>query len=381
MDGDVSWLGVSGVPGLGCSLKNCYKYSSVLKLWEEGKDDQENVMKKKSSLGGKIVKLLSFRRNKSVQETTSPSVSLPKVTVRRSVSEVKASNQIKVNHSGSSKCCENIIIPNNKSNIRSCESCDTDIIPSSNRTIKRSKSLQSEKKKKIERKGIPLEQSLGRSKPVNIVKDSPSVTFPCLALPHITYGKSAHRKLLKTSSTQHQPVGTLDKDREDVKKCQATQTDILDEVIEEKEYDYVYSNFVTPAMLIKLSEEDENENIYEEINHQDRKMPKHDSLFFSISQGRREQLEMYRFSGWDLNLEINRGEQIDKECIIDKNNYVKSQAIKSELEDTIIKRNMSLHRTNTKETKKVTFAVDDSAKLKRNKSVNVSSHRMLSSNL
>ena len=242
MSGDVKWLGVRGVPGLGCSVKNCYKYSSVLKLWEEGKDDQEDVSKKKSSLGAKIVKLLSFRRKKSEQETFSPSLSLPKVTVRRTVSEVKASKQIKVKPSRccACECCKNSIIPNNKSNISRRETCHTDSIPSSNRTIIRSKSLQREKKNKVEREGIHPGQSLRRSKTVNIVKGSPSASLPHLTLPHITDGKSDHRKMLRTSSKQHQLLGIIDKNGEEVQKCQATQTDILDEVTEEEEYDYVY---------------------------------------------------------------------------------------------------------------------------------------------
>ena len=46
--------------------------------------------------------------------------------------------------------------------------------------------------------------------------------------------------MLRTSSKQHQLLGIIDKNGEEVQKCQATQTDILDEVTEEEEYDYVY---------------------------------------------------------------------------------------------------------------------------------------------
>ena len=50
-------------------------------------------------------------------------------------------------------------------------------------------------------------------------------------------------------------------------------------------------------MMIKLSEntdETEDANIYEEINPPDRKM------FLSISKGRRDNMQMYKFADWDL---------------------------------------------------------------------------------
>ena len=49
----------------------------------------------------------------------------------------------------------------------------------------------------------------------------------------------------------------------------------------------------TPAARPGLTEDGEG-NIYEEI------IPPHTRLFFSISQGRRDNLELYKFADWDL---------------------------------------------------------------------------------
>merc|ERR1711892_152573 len=88
-----------------------------------------------------------------------------------------------------------------------------------------------------------------------------------------------------------------------VLKSQATQTekDIIEDKKDEEDYDYVYSNFISPAMLIKLVEQLEKtedkkvENIYEEIIPMEKKIVRSNSLFFSISQGRREQMELHKF--------------------------------------------------------------------------------------
>ena len=58
-------------------------------------------------------------------------------------------------------------------------------------------------------------------------------------------------------------------------------------------------------MLIKLSEQleeknEEEENIYENIVPKDRKICRANSMFLSISECRRKQLEMNKFAGWDL---------------------------------------------------------------------------------
>ena len=208
---------MSGVPGLGCSVENCYKYSSALKLWEEESDDIEE---EKVSISDRIVKFFSFRRKKNDQQTIYSSkyssVSLPKVSVRRSVSAVTTSNRTKVKHRSSDESSQNLIIPSSKSNIR------------------RSVSLQREKKKEREREQeiCVRKNSVGshkkllrRSETLNFEKNSPNVNF--LSLPP-SDGKSAHQKLHKQDK------------KDTLKKCQATQTDITDELEEEKDYDYVY---------------------------------------------------------------------------------------------------------------------------------------------
>jgi hypothetical protein len=68
-------------------------------------------------------------------------------------------------------------------------------------------------------------------------------------------------------------------------------------------------------MLIKLSEQleeknENEENIYEEIIPKDRKIGRANSLFSSISEGRRKQLQMNKFAGWDLDLVM--GDSVDK---------------------------------------------------------------------
>ena len=70
-------------------------------------------------------------------------------------------------------------------------------------------------------------------------------------------------------------------------------------------------------MLIKLSEQieeknEKEENIYEEIIPKDRKIGRVNSLFLSISEGRRKQLKMNKFAGWDLDLELVMGDTVYK---------------------------------------------------------------------
>lgn len=70
-------------------------------------------------------------------------------------------------------------------------------------------------------------------------------------------------------------------------------------------------------MMIKLSEntdETEDANIYEEINPPDRKM------FLSISKGRRDNMQMYKFADWDLedNIRNKKQESIKIQDFIEK---------------------------------------------------------------
>ena len=52
-----------------------------------------------------------------------------------------------------------------------------------------------------------------------------------------------------------------------------------------------------------MTDEGEEGNIYEEITEtvtETATIPPHRRLFFNISQGRRDNLEMYKFADWDL---------------------------------------------------------------------------------
>ena len=117
-------------------------------------------------------------------------------------------------------------------------------------------------------------------------------------------------------------------------------------------------------------------NIYEEI------LPPDKRLFYSISQGRRDNLEMYKFADWDLeeklkqpttdkvNKSLHKANRHDDMQFQD--NYIKTQEIKSSLN-----KKSSLRKLKTKEQRNVTFAGDQDEPLKRiqrSKSVNVSSH-------
>merc|ERR1712012_698483 len=148
----------------------------------------------------------------------------------------------------------------------------------------------------------------------------------------------------------------------------------------ENHYDYAYSSMVAPAAaMIGLKQDRDDDgsgNIYEEIIPPDKRM------FYSISQGRRHNLEMYKFADWDL-------EERLKQPGTDKDNYIKPQEIKSSLN-----KKSSLRKLRTKESRNVTFASDpqqqqqqqhqhrdyvsEGAKktitVQRSRSVNVSSH-------
>ena len=57
-----------------------------------------------------------------------------------------------------------------------------------------------------------------------------------------------------------------------------------------------------PAIPPRNREEESegSDNIYEEIPPLDRDRDRDRRLFYSISKGRRENLEMYKFADWDL---------------------------------------------------------------------------------
>ena len=88
-----------GVPGLGCSVKNKYSYVPALKLWEDhshlshlsqtqSKKDKIQAAGPSQNLGEKIVSLLGLKRRNTMKAPESKVVTLPKVSVRRSVSSV-----------------------------------------------------------------------------------------------------------------------------------------------------------------------------------------------------------------------------------------------------------------------------------------------------
>ena len=81
---------MSGVPGLGCSVKNKYNYVPALRLWEDISDSQKitKVSKKdkdpeRQSLGDRIVSIFGLKRRNTMKAPETV-VSLPKVSVRRS---------------------------------------------------------------------------------------------------------------------------------------------------------------------------------------------------------------------------------------------------------------------------------------------------------
>ena len=142
-------------------------------------------------------------------------------------------------------------------------------------------------------------------------------------------------------------------------------------------------------MMIKMNggdsnqgqEEEEAANIYEEI------IPPDKRLFYSISKGRRENLELYKFADWDLEEKLKEP-KTDKVRVIMRflqpfrmimwllfqDNYIKPREIKSSLN-----KKSSLRKLKTKEQRNVTFASDEDCErvktsLQRSKSVNVSSH-------
>jgi len=142
-------------------------------------------------------------------------------------------------------------------------------------------------------------------------------------------------------------------------------------------YDYAYSSLPAIPPRSRSKEESEvSDNIYEEIQpldkDRDREKDKDKQrLFYSISKGRRENLEMYKFADWDLEDRLRAPKT-------DKDNYIKPQEIKSSLN-----KKSSLRKLKTRESRNVTFASDDQSieedergshrQVQRSKSVHVRS--------
>ena len=173
ISGSLTWRGVSGVPGLGCSVSHCGEDSLVLKLWEEGR----YKIKDKLTVSDKLVKLFSFRRKKSAQSALSSSkystVSLPEVSVTRSASSVMSSHRTKVFPGSEDESFQNLAIINNKSYIRRSVSFQSEKINQKDKvdskkfteTLQKKESLFSTFQcRQIESQKITKKQSKGKYK-------------------------------------------------------------------------------------------------------------------------------------------------------------------------------------------------------------------------
>lgn len=261
MNGDIGWSGVCGVPGLGCSVKNKYNYVPALRLWEDNSDPQKikNMSKKEKnhqsqsqSLGDKIVSMFSLKRRNTMKAPESVvSPPLPKVSVRRSNTISSVSPKLKSGPPGPAHCDRAVTMTNIRrapSSLKAsyvCESC----VSSSRPGLTRSVSYHQKKEAGGDR----------------------SLSSP-------------HRRLQKKKVAR----ASTNIERCDSKKtiCQSRSTQT-----EPDHYDYAYS--ATPGRP-GATDEGDGGNIYEEI------IPPHRRLFFSISQGRRDNLELYKFADWDL---------------------------------------------------------------------------------
>ena len=119
-----------------------------------------------------------------------------------------------------------------------------------------------------------------------------------------------------------------------------------------------------PPRSRSKEESEVSDNIYEEIQPPDRDRDHDKRLFYSISKGRRENLEMYKFADWDLEDRL-RAPKTDKVYFLSfkfssykneyfQDNYIKPQEIKSSLN-----KKSSLRKLKTRESRNVTFASDD----------------------
>jgi len=388
--GDLKWFGRSGVPGLGVSVENHYYDVPDLKHWDEdantdlkhpGKDDQKQP---RQSLSDKIVSMFNLRRRNTFKNPSETEGSRTKVSVKRSQSMVTTSKK-KLGLSDKRQTGDICAsagpgpVPPPRTNTASdkqlhCDSRQSSLstaphtplkqnlstnnsficqncINNSKVSVKRSVSYHERGRKEAKK------QSLHRSGTV-IVSNKP----PPSSISTTSSNKVPKNPKNSTNCVGKQRIeeGRGDKSGSNLSTI-ATQT--------EDHYDYAYSSLLTPAMMIKMNggdsnqgqEEEEAANIYEEI------IPPDKRLFYSISKGRRENLELYKFADWDLEEKL-------KEPKTDKDNYIKPREIKSSLN-----KKSSLRKLKTKEQRNVTFASDEDCErvktsLQRSKSVNVSSH-------
>jgi len=393
MNGDLKWFGRSGVPGLGVSVEHPNNYFSALRHWDEAaSSDMEQVTdvtaqakNQKTSIGEKIVSMFQLKRRNTVKETSEKTTNIQnsaKVQIKRSQSMVtptrnklgardkeagdkKSVTTTKVNlgplpinlDSDKQYFCDkrqNVPLkPNNTSYV--CQNCNIICVNNniaSKPSIKRSVSYQQRGKSKKEYKKNGLQRRETVLVSSNLLELSPPNDKTVFKAPKFARPSSDF------SQDENQPQSRL--------STIGTQT--------EDHYDYAYSSMVPPSKLMNQSSYEEDtsgteNNIYEEIIPPDRR------LFYSISKGRRENLELYKFADWDLEEKIKV-----KEPKTDKDNYIKPREIKS-----------SLRKVKTKEHRSVTFAGSDESfedeknerrlpdsrdkpSLHRSKSVSVSSH-------
>jgi len=330
--GGIGWSGVCGVPGLGCSVKNKYSYVPALQLWEDhshhshhsphshlginqSKKDNIQAAGQSQNLGEKIVSLLGLKRRNTMKVPESRVVSLPKVSVRRSVSSV--SPKLK---SGPIPCGR----VTGAASSDSPDPTSSPSSPSSPSSLSQSSSCQN---CVVGRRGPPVRRTVS----YHHKKESPGDQSL----------SSQHRRLQKekvglvaacTASTNTETCLS----QKTICQSRATQT-------EADHYDYAYST--TPARQ-RLTDDADGGNIYEEI------IPPHRRLFFSISQGRRDHLSLYKFADWDLEDKLKPK--------TDQDNYIKPREIKSSLS-----KKSSLRKIKTKEQRVVTFAGEESGRTER----------------
>jgi len=318
-NGDIGWSGVCGVPGLGCSVKNKYSYVPALQLWEDhshhshlsknqSKKDNIQAAGQSQNLGEKIVSLLGLKRRNTMKAPESQVVSLPKVSVRRSVISVTPKNK-----SGSIPCARVTLAAGS-------DSSDPSSNPSS---LKQSSTCQN---CVVARRGPPVRRTLSYHHKKESGGDQ------SLSSPHRRLQKEKAGLGSSTASTNTETCHS----QKTICQSRATQT-------EADHYDYAYST--TPARP-GMTDEADGGNIYEEI------IPPHRRLFLSISQGRRENLSLYKFADWDLEDKLKPK--------TDKDNYIKPREIKSSLS-----KKSSLRKIKTKEQRVVTFAGEESGRTER----------------
>jgi len=307
------------VPGLGCSVKNKYSYVPALQLWEDhshhshhsqnqSKKDNIQAAGQSQNLGEKIVSLLGLKRRNTMKVPESRALSLPKVSVRRSVSSVSPKLKSGPIPCGRVTGAASSDSPDPSSSLKQSSPCQNCVVGRRGPPVRRTVSYHHKKES-------PGDQSLS-SPHRRLQKEKVGLVAACTA--------STNTETCLSQKT--------------ICQSRATQT-------EADHYDYAYST--TPARQpARLTDDSDGGNIYEEI------IPPHRRLFFSISQGRRDHLSLYKFADWDLEDKLKPK--------TDQDNYIKPREIKSSLS-----KKSSLRKIKTKEQRVVTFAGEESGRTER----------------